>query len=339
MSLALVTGGAGFMGSHLVDALLEQGFEVRVLDNLCTGSLRNLQAPGDRGTDGGRPGRRIELMVGDVRDGVLVRKAMRHVDCAYHLAGLPPGGSVNGPAEMHSVNVQSTLNVLEAAATEGVRRVVFASCASVYGRGDGTLFSEDRPGLPVTLFAASKLAGEIYCRTYFASRHVETVLLRYFNVYGPRQNGVLHGAFVPALIETLRAGRRLVLSGDAAQTGQDFVYITDAIAATVAAGGAERAAGQAINVGSGQLTTPMEILSIVNRLLRTDAVPRGGRGRAETPTPVRAHMGLAGALLGWAPRTSLVAGLAQSVRFFTDIQQGEESLFAEVGSHEKRPDF
>jgi UDP-N-acetylglucosamine/UDP-N-acetyl-alpha-D-glucosaminouronate 4-epimerase len=337
MSLALVTGGAGFMGSHLVDALLEQGVEVRVLDNLSTGSLRNLQAGRERGAGGGRFGRRIELMIGDVRDGMLVRKAMRHVDCAYHFAGLPPGVTANGPAEVHSVNVHSTLNVLEGAATEGVRRVVFASCASIYGAGDGMPLQEDRPTRPETLFAASKLAAEIYCRTYFATRHVETALLRYFNVYGPRQNGVLQDAFVPALIETLRAGRRPTLSGDA-RAGQDFIYIDDAVTATVAAGRAERAAGRAINVGSGQLTTPMEILAILNRLLHTDAVPRGGRARADQPLPARAHVGLAAELLGWAPRVSLVTGLAQSVRFFAEVERGEESLLAEVGSHEKRPD-
>lgn len=338
MAIALVTGGAGFIGSHLVDALLEQGVDVRVLDNLSTGSLRNLQGGPERGSPPSRPGRRIELMIGDVRDDKLARKAMRHVDCVYHLAGLPPGTTAGGHGEVHTVNVQGTLNVLQAAATEGVRRVVFASCASIYGTADGAPIGEEWPALPVSVFGASKLAGEIYCRAYHASRHVETVLLRYFNVYGPRQNAVLHGAFVPALIETLRRGRRPVLAGDGL-AGGDFLFVDDAVTATVAAGAAARAAGCAVNVGSGQLATPLEILGILNRLLRTDAVPRQGRPRLDPPTAARAHIALAADLLGWAPRVSVVKGLAHTVQFFAEADQHDEGLLAEVGSHEERADF
>ena len=337
MGIALVTGGAGFIGSHLVDALLEQGVDVRVLDNLSTGSLRNLQAGPERGPIAGRPGRRIELVIGDVRDDRLVRKAMRRVDCVYHLAGLPPGTMANRATEIHTVNVQATLNVLEGAATEGVRRVVFASCASVYGTANGAPFSEDHIARPVTVFAASKLAGEIYCRAYHLSRHLETVLLRYFNVYGPRQSGVLHGSIVPALIETLRRGRRPALAGDG-RGGQDFIYVDDAVAATMAAGGAADASGRAINVGSGQLTSPLEILGILNRLLRTDVVPRLTRPRAEQPPAARADRGLAAELLGWAPRVSIVTGLAHAVQFFSEADQQDEPLLAEVGSHEERAD-
>jgi nucleoside-diphosphate-sugar epimerase len=337
MSIALVTGGAGFIGSHLVDVLLEQGVDVRVLDNLSTGSLRNLQAGPERGPIAGRLGRRIELVIGDVRDDRLVRKAMRRVDCVYHLAGLPPGTLANGANEVHTVNVQATLNVLEGAATEGVRRVVFASCASVYGAANGAPFAEDHLARPVTVFAASKLAGEIYCRAYHVSRHLETVLLRYFNVYGPRQNAVLHGAFVPALIDTLRRGRRPAFDGDG-RGGQDYIYVDDAVAATVAGGGAAGASGRAINVGSGQLTSPVEILGILNRLLRTDAVPRQSRVRAEQPSPARADRALAAELLGWTPRVSLVTGLAHTVQFFSEADQQEEPLLAEVGSHEERAD-
>jgi UDP-glucose 4-epimerase len=126
----------------------------------------------------------------------------------------------------------------------------------------------------VSVFGASKLAGEIYCRAYHASRHVETVLLRYFNIYGPRQNAVVQGAFVPALIETVRRGRRPVLAGDG-HTGQDFLFVDDAVAATVAAANSLRASGLAVNVGAGQLATPLELLGIVNRP-RTDVVPQQG---------------------------------------------------------------
>ena len=338
MAIALVTGGAGFIGSHLVDALLEQGLDVRVLDNLSTGSLRNLQAGAERGLSAGRPGRRMELMIGDVRDDKLARKAMRHVDCVYHLAGLPPGAVAGGHGEVHTVNVQGTLNVLQAAATEGVRRVVFGSCASIYGGTDGGPIAEDRPALPVSVFGASKLAAEIYCRAYHASRHIETVLIRYFNVYGPRQTSALHGAFVPGLIETLRRGRRPSLSGDG-RAGQDFLFVDDAVSATIAAGQQARAAGRAINVGSGQLVTALEVLGILNRLLRTDAVPRQGRPRVDPPAPARADVALAADLLGWSPRVSVVSGLAHTVQFFAEVEQHEEGLLAEVGTHEERADF
>jgi UDP-glucose 4-epimerase len=237
------------------------------------------------------------------------------------------------------VNVQATLNVLEGAATEGVRRVVFGSCASVYGAATGAPFAEDHLGAAGDGVRRSKLAGEIYCRAYHVSRHLETVLLRYFNVYGPRQNGVLHGAFVPALIETLRHGRRPVLAGDG-RGGQDFIYVDDAVAATVAAGSAAAAGGRAINVGSGQLTSPLEILGILNRLLRTDAVPRQARTRVEPPSPARADRGLAAELLGWTPRISLVSGpRAYRPVLLEADQQGDEPLLAEVGSHEERSDF
>lgn len=338
MGIALVTGGAGFIGSHLVDTLLEQGVDVRVLDNLSTGSLRNLQTGPERGPRAGRPGRRIELVIGDARDDRLVRKAMRRVDCVYHLSGLPPGPMANGATEVHTANVQATLNVLEGAATEGVRRVVFASCASVYGPSNGAPFTEDHLARPVTVFAASKLASEVYCRAYHVSRHVETVLLRYFNIYGPRQNAVQHGAFVPALVDTLRRGRRPALAGDGTG-GQDFIYIDDAVAATVAAGSVAGANGRAINIGSGQLTSPLEILGLLNRLLRIDAVPRPARLRAEPPSPARADLRLAAELLGWAPRVSLVNGLANTVQFFCEADQQDEPLLAEVGSHEERSDF
>jgi UDP-glucose 4-epimerase len=338
MGTSLVTGGAGFIGSHLVDALLERGDDVRVLDNLSTGSLRNLQAGPERRAASSRPGRRMELMIGDVRDDKLARKAMRHVDCVFHLAGLPPGIAAPGHGEVHTVNVQGTLNVLQAAATEGVRRVVLASCASISGTTDGTPIGEDRPALPVSVFGASKLAGEIYCRAYHASRHVETVLLRYFNIYGPRQNAVVQGAFVPALIETVRRGRRPVLAGDG-HTGQDFLFVDDAVAATVAAANSLRASGLAVNVGAGQLATPLELLGIVNRLLRTDVVPRQGRARTESSGSARADITLAATLLGWAPRVSFVSGLAHTVQFFVEAEQGEDGLLAEVGSHEERADL
>jgi UDP-glucose 4-epimerase len=193
MTTVLVTGGAGFLGSHLVDRLLAEGASVRVLDNLSTGSLDNLRAAASWRSDGAAVsgGARLEVILGDIRDRVLVRRAMRWVEGVFHLAALPPNGaSLADPAEVHTVNVQGTLNVLEAALAEGASRMVFASCASVYGSSSNGRVMEDGPVQPASLFAASKLAGEIYCRVFHTRHGLETVALRYFTVYGPRQTRV-----------------------------------------------------------------------------------------------------------------------------------------------------
>ncbi len=342
MGIVLVTGGAGFLGSHLVDRLLERGHRVRVLDNLSTGSLRNLQPAADwqsrpeRPAAPSRPGPRLELMIGDIRDETLVRKAMQHVEWVFHMAALPASaGSPTTPTEIHTVNVQGTLNVLHAATAEGVRRVMFASCASVYGCPDTLPIGEECPPQPVSVFGASKLAGEIYCRAYQRAHHLEVVSLRYFTVYGPRQNWLRDNAIVPSLIETLRQHRRPVIFGDG-RASQDFLYVDDAVAATLAAASALEAAGRAINIGSGQTASVIEVLEILKRLLGIHTVPRLARSRSGQAPPVRAEVTLAANLLGCSPRVSIVAGLARAVQFFAD--RDEESLLAEVGPREQRSD-
>jgi UDP-glucose 4-epimerase len=343
MSIVLVTGGAGFLGSHLVDRLLDRGHRVRVLDNLSTGSLRNLQAAADRqsGADrpvtAARPGPRLELMIGDIRDETLVRKAMQHAECVFHMAALPASaGSPTTSTELHMVNVQGTLNVLQAATAEGVPRMVFASCASVYGSPETLPIGEECPAQPVSVFGASMLSGEIYCRAYQRAHHLETVALRYFSVYGPRQNGIKDGALVPTLIETLKNGRRPVIFGDG-RAAQDFLFVDDAIAVTLAAATAPEAAGRAINVGSGQMASVMEVLDILKRLLRTELVPRLARARSGQAPPVRAQIALAERVLGSTPRVSLVSGLARAVQ--SSVDREEDGLLAEVGPREQRSDI
>lgn len=334
MPIALVTGGAGFLGSHLVDQLLARDFSVRVLDNLSTGSLRNLQSAADGQGAAGRGGRRLELMVGDVRDERLVRRACQRVEHVFHLAALPgAAGPVALPRDLHAVNVQGTLNVLQAATAEGVRRVVFASCASVYGTDEAVAVSEDSPACPRSMFAASKLAGELYCRTYERAHGLQAVILRYFAVYGPRQSSTAEGALVPTLIDQLRRRRRPIVVGDA-RTAQDLMYADDAVSATVAAALRPEAAGRTINVASGHSASTMEVLDILNRLLRTEAVPRLVRPRPGYAPLPRAGTALAQELLDCAPRVSLVAGLARSVEAVSDGE--EDGLLSEIGSGEER---
>jgi UDP-glucose 4-epimerase len=323
MAIVLVTGGAGFIGSHLVERLLEAGAVVRVLDNLSIGSLGNLQPGSPR--LGATENRRLEMIVGDVRDERLVRAAMRHVDCVFHLAAQPANAvSAGHLAEMHSVNTQGTLTVLQAALAEGVRRLVFASCGSVYGPPHAAPISEDDPPRPTSLFAASKLAGEIYCRTYSARYGLDTVLLRYFTVYGPRQPS--RGGLVPDLLENLCRGVRPVIATDAPEAC-DLLHVDDAVAATIAAQAAPEAAGLSLNIASGESASVLQVVQILNRLLRSNLVPRRGRtGRGE-PAHDRVSTELGRRVLGLGPTVSLVAGLTRLVESAAGVDQTADRVF------------
>jgi len=323
MTMVLVTGGAGFIGSHLVERLLDTGAAVRILDNLSTGSLHNLQGAAHRvrthaDSSRGIPnGGRLEVVIGDIRDGALVRKATRSVDAVFHLAAVPSTalGDRMSPSELETVNVQGTLNVLQAAVTEGVGRLIFASSASVYGTPESVPVFEDCPPKPESLFAASKLAAEMYCRTYSTIHKLEVVTLRYFTVYGPRQVSATDGALIPELIEALRQ-HPTALARDRA-TEEDLTYVDDAVEATWAAAAAPQAAGHSINIGSGRMASVLEILHLLHHLLKLSPV------EGVSPTPARssqlqAATTLAARLLGCTPRVSLAMGLTRVVRALTD---------------------
>jgi nucleoside-diphosphate-sugar epimerase len=332
MRTVLVTGGAGFIGSHLVDQLLEGGAAVRVVDNLSTGSLANLQSAAERHSRGGPilNGSRLEVIIGDIRDRELLRKALRGVKYVFHLAALPPStASITDSADIHAVNVEGTLNVLLGALTEGVWRVVLASCASVYGTPDTVPVPEDAPLRPTSLFAASKVAAETYCQAFHARHQLETVMLRYFSVYGPRQKAITGGPLLPSLIEAARQRRPFADQAEAS-TG-DFIYVEDAVAATLAAARAPRAAGRVVNVGSGQMTTISDLVHILADLLRTSVVTGVSRTWDSKTRNVTAETSRAAELLEFAPRTSLVAGLARLVRVLTEADQPEHSALAQVG--------
>jgi nucleoside-diphosphate-sugar epimerase len=340
MQTVLITGGAGFLGSHLADRLLADGASVRVLDDLSTGSLANLRSAARWRANGSSPhptGNRLEVILGDIRDRDLVRRAMRGVQCIFHLAALPPrGASIADPAEFHMVNVHGTLNVLQAALVEGARRLVFASCASVYGSLPPDQATEDRPVQPASLFAASKLAGEMYCRVFQTKHPLETVSLRYFTVYGPRQARVDDSLSVPGIIEALRRHRPVTDSD--APAALDLTYVDDAVDATVAAATAKAAAGQTINVGSGQTTSVPEVLSILSRLLGLPPVPAAWPPPAAGANSPPAEPSRAAQLLGCVPRVSLVVGLSRVAQSLVDPQPAQGQVLAEIGADEERID-
>ena len=304
----LVTGGAGFIGSNLVRALLEAGHEVRVIDNFSTGNRANLL---DVGGD-------VELVEGELRSYERSHNAVRGVEVVFHQGALPSvPRSVHDPLTTTAVNVEGTLNVLLAA--QDVRaRVVYASSSSIYGDREEFPSREEMEPRPKSPYAASKLSGELYCRTWFRGFGVRTVSLRYFNVYGPRQDPESeYAAVVPRFISACFTGTRPIIHGDGEQS-RDFTYIDDIVAANLrAAGAGEEAWGGVFNIGGGREPTT------INRVLELVA-----QETAASPDPVfeppregdirmsQADISEAGRVLGYEPRISMAEGIRRTVEWF-----------------------
>jgi nucleoside-diphosphate-sugar epimerase len=247
----LVTGGAGFIGCHLAERLCVEGHEVRVLDNFSTGQRTNLLCLADD----------IEIIEGDIQSYERVYNAVRNCDYVFHEAALPSvPRSIQDPLTSNAANVIGTLNVLLAARDAGVRRVVFASSSSVYGANETLPKREDLQAMPISPYAVSKLAGEGYCRTFSAVYGLETVALRYFNVFGPRQDPMSHyAAAIPRFITAFLNGTSPVVFGDGEQS-RDFTYVGNVVESNLLAMTAEAAAGKAYNIACGESIT-------INRLL------------------------------------------------------------------------
>jgi UDP-glucose 4-epimerase len=265
MAVCLVTGGAGFIGSHLVEALLADGHTVRVLDNFSTGSLANLAEVAGR----------FELVRGSVTDLAAVRDATEGADYVFHFAAPPAGEQgLNDPVATHHCGATGTLHVLLAARKANVKRVLYASSCYVYGHANGLPRREDEPTLqPLSPYGVAKLTGEQHCVGFTGRHGLETVRLRYFNVFGPRQPaGSPYAAGLGLVVSQARAGRRPVLSGWLSEQ-QSLISVDDVVHATLLAAMAPRAAGRAYNIASARPTSCWELIATLNGLLGTRLHP------------------------------------------------------------------
>jgi UDP-glucose 4-epimerase len=303
----LVTGGSGFIGSHLVRALLARGDQVRVLDNLSTGNRRNLSGLEDD----------IEVVEGELRSYERVHHAMREIELVFHEGALPSvPRSVQDPLTTSAVNVEGTLNVLLAARDHGARRVVFASSSSVYGRQETLPLVETASPDPISPYGVAKLAAERYCVSFSRVYPIETVALRYFNVFGPRQDPLSeYAAVVPKFITRLAAGEPVPVFGDGEQR-RDFTFVANVVGANLAAGEAPDGNGRAFNVATGRSTSVNELVamigSAVGREPRIDYFP----ARAGDITTSWADISAAREALGWEPSVDLQEGLRQTAESF-----------------------
>ena len=307
MANYLVTGGAGFIGSNVARKLLELRHQVRVLDNFLTGKRENLaDIRGD-----------IDLIEGDLRNFEAVRQAAQGVEYILHLGALPSvPRSVADPLLSNDINVNGTLHVLEAARQQGVKRVVFSSSSSIYGDTPTLPKREDMPLNPLSPYAAHKAAGELYCRVYQNMFHVETVCLRYFNVFGLRQDPASqYAAVIPRFITALRSGGQPTIYGDGEQS-RDFTHIDNVVAANIAASTAPDAAGEVINIACGERVTINELARRIGALLGKEAAPQYLPARAGDVKHSLADISKARRLLNYADTVNLDTGLRRTVEWF-----------------------
>jgi UDP-glucose 4-epimerase len=310
MRTFLVTGGAGFIGSHIAQALAERGDRVRVLDNLSTGHRANLQGFLDR----------IELIEGDILDAATVARAVDGADAIFHHAALASvQWSVDRPLDSHAACATGTVNVLDAARRAGVRRVVFAGSSAAYGdRPTASKRESDLPA-PISPYAAAKLSSELYCQAFTATYGLETVVLRYFNIFGPRQDPKSpYSAVIPLFITAMLAGRQPVVYGDGWQS-RDFCFVGNVVRANLLAADAPNVAGRTFNVGNGRSTDLLTLLAALNRLLGTRIEPRHEPARLGDVRESQADITQARMCLGYEPAVDFEEGLSRSIAYYRSI--------------------
>lgn len=309
MATMLVTGGGGFIGGHLVERLLRDGHAVRVLDNFSTGRRINVQGVLDQ----------IELIEGDLRDLDAVRRAAEGVDVVFHegaLASVPR--SVNDPLSSNAVNVDGTLNVLVAARDAGARRVVFASSSSVYGDTPTLPKVETMPFAPISPYGIAKMAAETYVTRFAQLYDIETVALRYFNVFGPRQDPTSQYSGVIARFCTAAlAGEPYTINGDGLQS-RDFTFVDNVVDANVLAGTVPGVSGQVFNIACNQQITLLDLVAVLNKLVGRDLPVEHGPDRAGDIKHSLADISKARQLLGFQPRVGFEQGMARTLDWYRE---------------------
>ena len=303
MANYLITGGCGFIGSHIAETLAGEGHTVRVFDNLSSGHLENLRGFADR----------VEVVRGDIREPDALRAALRGIEFVFHEAALVSVAvSVQQPEENDAINIRGTLNVLQAARAAGARRVVFASSAAVYGNDPALPKREDMPPEPESPYALGKLAGEYYLRLFSKLYGLETVALRYFNVFGPRQDASsMYSGVISKFTADLQAGRAPTIFGDGGQT-RDFVFVKDIVQANLLAMRSPRVGhGETFNVATNSQTSLLVLLETLQQIVGRRVVPQFREGRAGDIRHSFADISKAQRELDYQPRFNLETGLRQ----------------------------
>jgi UDP-glucose 4-epimerase len=309
MSKVLVTGGAGFIGSNLTEALLKQGHRVRVLDDFSTGKRENLLY------DETYPS--LEMVEGDIRDLTVCQKAIKDIEYVFHQAALPSvQRSVEDPLGSNAVNAGGTLNILFAAREETVKRVIYASSSSIYGDTPTLPKHEEMLSNPLSPYALQKYIGEQYCRLFYQLYGLETVSLRYFNIFGPKQDPAsVYSAVIPRFIDALLKGHPPLIFGDGEQS-RDFTYIDNVVRANLLAMSAEHLQGEAINIACGKRVSLNQLLNILKEIVGSKVSPVHEEPRKGDVKHSLADINKGKRLLNYDPQVGIEMGLKKTVEFF-----------------------
>lgn len=323
-NIALVTGGAGFIGSHLASTLVQSGARVRIIDDLSTGYRENIDEIGGD----------IDFIQASVTDSEALKRALEDVELIFHEAAIPSvPRSIAAPTETHNASVNGTFSLLLAAREQKVRRVIYAASSAAYGDQPELPKREDMPPSPLSPYAVAKLVGEYYCQVFSLAYGLETVSLRYFNVFGPRQDpSSQYSGVISRFISALLSHKRPVIYGDGEQS-RDFTYISNVVAANLSAAQAPEATGKVINIANGVRVTLNSLLTTLKDLTgNTDIEPDYAEPRKGDVRDSLADISLARSVLGYEPQVGLEEGLRRTIEWWEESRFNEQKLRAETSS-------
>lgn len=312
MAIYLVTGGAGFIGSNIVKELMFRGNKVRVLDNFSTGKRENISAYYDHSN--------FEMFEGDLRSFQTVRDAVKNVDYILHHGALPSvPRSVKDPLTTNEVNINGTLNILEAAKEFNVKRVVFASSSSVYGNLEILPKDENMAVAPLSPYALTKYAGERYCQIFYKLYGIETVALRYFNVFGPNQDpSSQYSAVIPKFIKLIKDNKQPIIYGDGTQS-RDFTYVSNNVEANILACKQSGIAGEVFNIACGERYTLIDLVSSINEIIGSNIIPKYESPRLGDVKHSLADIQKAKNLLGFQVKSGFKEGLKILINLMNSV--------------------